>query len=1625
MAVDRIASSTKALPLCLLLAGLSPLIALANARAETRDRELALALESPAIQTDSLLLEEKTTPSAVPPPWQSSSQTELAIAPAETEELASVQEQPALPHRLPATLTEIALPPQTLVEAGLEPTVLAASPPLPPASTPKRTSVAETHANSSSAKPDRHPEALPSDNLENPSAGETLAEVSSTSAESLRVPFILETEFRGRAGRQSGGLNLRIPLWQDSDSLLFSDLHFSGAGDGTLLGNFGLGYRHILSTASDRSDAWIVGAYGFYDRKRSEYGFTYNQATVGTELYNNRFEFRANGYLNGGDSHVIGRRQLSDVVLQPSSTGMGLDFVRRTFTLEARDRALPGFDVEIGYRHPFSEDLSLGLHGGYFHFDSNDTPTLSGPMGRLQLEWEDAFGLPGGLLTSGAHLRHDDIRGTQVTGFLRFSIPLGRNRPKKNDPFDGVTRLARRPIERNYEITTFAQDITRDVSIEELAAAAANSGNSNTLSQSGPQFVSTTTLATCVPPLTTPNNACRLFFVDGDGTAGNGLQTDPLTVAQATNAGITNPGDILFLLDDAGQIDTAPGTGGSFTLQDNQQLLGVGNATSRIVMNVPGINADLTVTDSGRPMLFNSGAGDVITLANNNTLDGFGIAGMMMGRDGIAGNGGTGGTINDVIIEQTGRDGIHLENWNGITISNTTVTDATRHGVFLSSPSGALNFTGTNTINHGKAVATGDAFQVEGGNATINYSGNIANTTNNAVNRLLAIRNTTGGSVTFSGGTLSQTTGDGILIENAAGSTTLNNNSNITGGAGIDIQGGAGNVTVNGNTTIANNTGTAINVENRTGGTVQFGTVNLSNSGGIGINLTNNAGAFRVTGPTTIDGATDVSVDINGGTGGVNFAGVTINNRGNVGIDVNAGNQAINFGAVSINNQNSSTATALNIQNTAGGSVIATSTTIDNNNANAEGVTLLNNAATVNLGGGSITGAANTAFRITQEAANVSYAGSITNTAGRSVEVTNSGGTPANTINFTGAINDTGRGIFLNNNDLNAGATVNFSGGLTLATGANAAFTATNGGTVNVTGTNTVTTTTGTGVNIANTTIGFSNVTFRSVSVTGAANGIIVNNAGSTGSFIVTGITAKPDGGTISTTAEGVQIIDSNASLSHMDISSSMNNGVEISHSSAGTSTVTLTDNNIGSTSVAVPNDGLNVRTTAGTLDLVVNSNMFSSSTGDGTDIDGSGGGALNITGFSDNMVTSAGGNGLSITSTTFDASTAMAGIQQVNAGTTQVGTVGAIGGAGINFTNTAGTVTFEAGSSIENTTGTAFNADSSAANITYNGTITQNNAASAVNLTNNNGGTIDFNGLVTANTSTATGINLINNTGTTVNFGGGLNIDTTTGTGFNAAGGGTINVTATSGDESINATNGEAVNLTNVNANAAFDSISSANATDDGFDLDGVSGSFSVSGTTTINNSGDNSITIGNSAANVSFNTVNVNNAGRNGIQLQNNSGTFEVTNAASSINGVGALGAGFAVGDGAANVTYNGDITVGAGDGLAVLVAGRTGGAVTFNNGTITSIGATGIRLPNPLNFFDPPTVGVYIGPVNGLSGALFGANSGGSTVFDSNLVVNTGDDAFEFDPAVNSGHTVTGSGTLTVNGVLTPFP
>ena len=361
---------------------------------------------------------------------------------------------------------------------------------------------------------------------------------------------------------------------------------------------------------------------------------------------------------------------------------------------------------------------------------------------------------------------------------------------------------------------------------------------------------------------------------------------------------------------------------------------------------------------------------------------------------------------------------------------------------------------------------------------------------------------------------------------NAAGTldAELNTLESVGGFNGFISGGVGGSLTVSGNTTITNSTGASIFVGTAPAGTnFNFGTTTINNAGaeGININGTNAAAAFSFNNPM-ITSSTGVGMRQDGGQ-------LTIG--GNTGTITTTANAAVDLDNVTVN-----------------GVLAQTNST----NSNGSGIQLDGISGTVNFGTGALsnTGTGN-AFDVGSNTNNsggsaiVTYGGTIQSTGtGRSVLIQElSGGS----ITLNGNINDTSSGLRIRGINNGTAAAVNFNGTVTANTGANIAidlgstggnpngtinfantldidtttgrgFNAQNGGLVSVTGTgSTVDNTAGRAINISDTTIAASNITFQRVSSGASADlGINLVNTGASGGFRVTGVgTTAGSGGTI------------------------------------------------------------------------------------------------------------------------------------------------------------------------------------------------------------------------------------------------------------------------------------------------------------------------------------------------------------------------------------------------------------------------------------------------------------------------------------------------------------------------------
>jgi len=512
----------------------------------------------------------------------------------------------------------------------------------------------------------------------------------------------------------------------------------------------------------------------------------------------------------------------------------------------------------------------------------------------------------------------------------------------------------------------------------------------------------------------------------------------------------------------------------------------------------------------------------------------------------------------DLDIISTGVNGLDINNTNFFTLTTGTVTTTDAIGVDISNINNALNGTLTSTTVNNSAgrgiqivnVAGFGTFNLENidittsngegvvtnGAGTLNINAGGAGTASvDSTNSRALDMNNHGGTAVFTNLASSGSAIGNVDLTTLTGAFTAQAcNLDSSGGTGFNAV-SVVSLTVNAmgsNTCSVTASGRAVNIQN-SGNAVVFTNVDVSSSTTGGINLTTNTG-------TTEFDAMSIAT-----TGGV---GLLASSAGSVIID--AGTlTAMNGPALEISS------TAMDMQISLARSIGSGSTGIDITGATGTGVTidsvdvddtsgvgvqLSNNSAPIAINGGTVgetvttgTTTGGNGVDIDGGSAAVTVAAAVTNTTARSVEVTNRAG---GTVTVSGAINDTGTGINVASNSagftvfssaskvLNTGAnnavtlasntghTVQFTnGGLNIDTTTGTGFTATGGGTVEVGGASNTVDVSGAafaGINFVNTSIGASGVTFSTVNVNGAADGINLTQPGA-GDFAALGGTIQ------------------------------------------------------------------------------------------------------------------------------------------------------------------------------------------------------------------------------------------------------------------------------------------------------------------------------------------------------------------------------------------------------------------------------------------------------------------------------------------------------------------------------------
>lgn len=463
---------------------------------------------------------------------------------------------------------------------------------------------------------------------------------------------------------------------------------------------------------------------------------------------------------------------------------------------------------------------------------------------------------------------------------------------------------------------------------------------------------------------------------------------------------------------------------------------------------------------------------------------------------------------------------------------------------------------------------------------------------------------------------------------------------------------------------------------------------------GVGIN------DLTVQGVTVSNVATGLLLD--GVTGTVSVDDLTVQTASEIGIVLVGSSATVNFtGNTKITN---ATSAALSANNFDG---IATFDDLDITGGGVGIGIVGSSSGTLTFGvGSSIASTSSNAFSISNSTPNVTYNGTINQTAATSA--VGISGMSGGSATFGGAITASTATAFAISLSGNTGGTIKFTGGLDLTTTTGTGFSATGGGTITVAaaGTEQITTGTGHAINLDGVTIGTGGMAFDSIT-TGVAAATALNfNAVSGGPFLGGNVT-------IGGTTAGINGLAINASSSTFTITNLVTTNV------AGTD-VSLT-NNTGSITIlggTITNSGAGdgVVISGGSATIGVAANISSSATAPATavKVDGTTGGSAT---FSGSLTSTGTGNLFAIGSS----------LPPVGGAISFIGsTLSATGGGGAVVTGLAGTATLNVTAPLSITgataTGLAVANVASTASATFGAVTVSGATGNGIDITNNAG---------------------------------------------------------------------------------------------------------------------------------------------------------------------------------------------------------------------------------------------------------------------------------------------------------------
>ena len=259
---------------------------------------------------------------------------------------------------------------------------------------------------------------------------------STANSQIQKIPFFAQTTFNIAGGTESDtsfSINSLMKLGElskdeegDLKTLAFSQARFATAtnAEGSTF-NFGFGIRNRPNEIS------MVGANAFWDYRMTDYSDAHSRLGLGGEYFWKDFEFRNNFYMAITDE--------KDVTINGSSY---------------KERVVPGWDVELGYRLPKNPELAFFVRG--FNWDYKHTQDNSGLEGSVSWQATPHIGLEAWVsneISAISTTVNTSLPGTDETFFgLRMNITGNPVKFEKSNYKQNMITQMTQPVKRVNDV---------------------------------------------------------------------------------------------------------------------------------------------------------------------------------------------------------------------------------------------------------------------------------------------------------------------------------------------------------------------------------------------------------------------------------------------------------------------------------------------------------------------------------------------------------------------------------------------------------------------------------------------------------------------------------------------------------------------------------------------------------------------------------------------------------------------------------------------------------------------------------------------------------------------------------------------------------------------------------------------------------------------------------------------------------------------------------------------------------------------------------------------------------------------------------------------------------------------